>query len=319
MIRTMRIAVLGSGTRAKVLPPALAELATPGVTPELVELRLSAFALTPYERLIVDVGYVDAAQSAAARGFDAVFINSFADYGIAAARAAVAIPVVGAGEATLRAAAAGGRRFAIVTVWPASMAHLYDERLRMLGLAAQCAPLRHVSPESELARVADDDGVMARMHRGEADVIGRLVEACERAVREDGAEAIALGCTCMAPVGPAIAAACSVPVYEAARTGYCATVEALRTARASAGTARAAPASRRTELVPALVDAWLGASVRAALTPASSLAPAPAPAPASSLAPAPASALVPAPADGSDCPVCIAEPGEAGSVQASPG
>ena len=44
MIRSMRIAVLGSGTRAKVLPTALAEFATPDITPELVDPRLSAFA-----------------------------------------------------------------------------------------------------------------------------------------------------------------------------------------------------------------------------------------------------------------------------------
>lgn len=276
----MRIAVIGSGTSAKVLPPELAGLATPDVSPELVDPRLSAFALTPYERLVVDVGYVDAAQSAAARGYDAVFLNSFADYGIAAARAALAIPVVGAGEATLRAAAAGGRRFAIVTVWPASMAHLYEERLRMLGLEALCAGIRHVSAEDELGRVGREDGVMARMHRGEPDVVARLVEACERAVREDGAAAIALGCTCMAPVGPAIAAACSVPVYEAARTGYRATVQALLESRA-AGAPATRPASTRTALVPALVDAWLGAGTPAA----------------------------PAPQDGGDCPVCITEPG----------
>jgi allantoin racemase len=224
----------------------------------------------------VDVGYVDAAQAAERAGFDAVFINSFADYGIAAARAALAVPAVGAGEATLRAAAAGGRRFSIVTVWPASMAHLYDERLRMLGLAAQCASIRHVSPESELARVGHDDGVMARMHRGEREVIARLVEECERAAREDGAEAIALGCTCMAPVGPAVAAACAVPVFESLRTGYLAAVEALHLHDASNTVAR----SSRLDLVPALVDAWLGARTLGAA----------------------------APSDGSDCPVCITPP-----------
>ena len=43
------------------------------------------FAFTPYERLLVDLGYVDAAQSAAQAACDAILINSFADYGIEAA------------------------------------------------------------------------------------------------------------------------------------------------------------------------------------------------------------------------------------------
>jgi allantoin racemase len=261
----MRIAVLGSGTNSKTLPAHLAELATADVTPALVDPRLSVLALSPYERLVVDVGYVDAAQAAERDGFDAVFNNSFADYGIAAARAALGIPVVGAGEATLRAAAEGGRRFAIVTVWPRSMAHLYDERLRTLGLVEQCIAIEHVSPEDELARVGLADGVMARMDRGERGVIGRLDEACERVVKL-GAEAIALGCTCMAPVGPALAANCRVPVLESSRLGFRATVEAARrTAFQPASGARTPP-----DLIPALVDAWVSAGTAGSLAPTNS-------------------------------------------------
>jgi allantoin racemase len=286
MMLDMRIAVLGSGTNARALPPHLAELATPEATPVLVDPRLTAFALTPYERLVVDLGYVDAAQAAERDGFAAVFIHSFADYGIAAARAALKIPVVGAGEATLLAAAAGGRRFAIVTVWPASMAHLYDERLRMLGLLDQCAAIHHVSPEAELARVGLDDGVMARMQRRENDIVAKLLAACEGSVRDEGAECIVLGCTCMAPVGPAIAAECSVPVLESSRVGYHAAVAAAAAGRHG----RSAVAADRRALVPSLVDAWLGAGSAGCGT---------------------------APRDGSDCPVCIIAPDPADAVTGS--
>jgi allantoin racemase len=274
MMLAMRIAVLGSGTNARVLPPHLAELTTAEATPVLVDPRLTAFALTPYERLIVDLGYVDAAQASERDGFAAVFIHSFADYGIAAARAALKIPVVGAGEATLLAAAAGGRRFAIVTVWPVSMAHLYDERLRMLGLLGQCAAIQHVSPEAEIAHVGQDDGVMARMQRREIDIVAKLLAACERSVRDDGAEYIVLGCTCMAPVGPAIASGCRVPVLESSRVGYQAAVAAARAGRHG----HSAVAAERRDLVPSLIDAWLGASPAGCVT---------------------------APQDGSECPVCI--------------
>ncbi len=254
----MEIGVIGSGTAAAVLPVHLAELGSDGVVPRLVNPRLSAFAATPYERLVVDLGYVDAAQAAAAAGCDALFINSMADYGIDAMRAAVDIPVVGAGEAALRAGGLDGRRFAIVTVWPASMRFLYDERLRACGLESACVSIRHLSDEGELARLGAEDGVMARMHRSERPIVARLAAMCEDAVREDGAEAIVLGCTCMAPVGPAIAGACFVPVIESSRHGFLATVDAVRDPlrrAAATGTQRSA----RTLLVPGLVDAWLSA------------------------------------------------------------
>jgi allantoin racemase len=244
----------------------------------------------------VDLGYVDAAQSAAAAGCDALFINSMADYGIDAMRAAVDIPVVGAGEAALREGGRGGRRFAIVTVWPASMRFLYDERLRACGLESQCVAVRHLSGEEELARLGSDDGVMARMHRGEGAVIERLAALCAEVVRRDAAQCIVLGCTCMAPIGPALAAACDVPVVESSRHGYRAAAEALRdpdARRAAVGAMR----SGRTGLVPSLLDGWFEASRAqhdgdAARTAAAS----------------PALPRLSPPSDGSDCPVCVTDP-----------
>ena len=49
------------------------------------------------------------APHAAAVGCDAIFIDSFADYGIAAMRAAIEIRVIGGGEAGMAAAAAAIR------------------------------------------------------------------------------------------------------------------------------------------------------------------------------------------------------------------
>ncbi len=202
-----------------------------------------------------------------------MLINSFADYGIDALRAVLDIPVIGAGEATLLAAARAGRRFAIVTVWPRSMQFLYDERLRAVAVAEQCVAIRHFTMEDELARLGQETGVMARMHRGETEVIDGLRAECARAVREDGAECIVLGCTCMGPIGPALEAGCEVPVLESSRVG----LRAALTESRRRGGARAAPhPARRRDLVPELVDAWLEGGSRP-----------------------------PAPQAAGDCPVCI--------------
>ncbi len=214
-------------------------------------IRLSAFARSAYERLVVDVGYVDAAQRAAPNA-SAILINSFADYGIDAMRAALAVPIIGAGEATLLAAARLAQRFAIVTVWPESMRFLYTERLRALELADRCTSILHVSPEAELSRLGSADGVMERMHRRETSVLEQLRAACKLAIERDGADCIVLGCTCMAPVGPELAASCSRPVLESSRIGYAASIAAARQPH-NGSVARA----DRMQLV-SLVDAWAG-------------------------------------------------------------
>lgn len=260
----MRIGILGSGTASTKPPAHLSEArsAHPDLVLELVTPRLSTFAFSPYERLVVDLGYADAAQAAAERGASAILVNSFADYGLDAARAAIDAPVVGAGEATLRAASADGTRpFGIVTVWPASMDFLYEERLRATGLAALCTGIRHVGDEDELQRLGHADGVMDRMARHEPRIVDAIVAACEAALREDGASAIALGCTCMAPVGPRVAARIAAPVHEASRCGLEAAIAAARSEPAGGG---AAVRARDISLVPRIVMAWQRAGGTAA-------------------------------------------------------
>ncbi len=209
----MRIAVIGSGTRSRVLPAHLAALTDGSATVEIVHPRVAVFPATPYERLIVDVAYVDAAEQAWQAGCDAVVINSFADYGIEAARAA-GIVMFGAGEAALRAAGEVGSRFSILTVWPPSMAHLYTERLRALGLESACMAVRHIGREAELAELGTDDNVMTRMQRRESDTFERILAACREAISDDGIQSIVLGCTCMAPIARQLAHELGFPVLE---------------------------------------------------------------------------------------------------------
>ncbi|MFN0163257.1 MAG: aspartate/glutamate racemase family protein [Burkholderiales bacterium] len=251
-----RIAVLGSGTRGSVLPPHLAARADHAAIPVLYTTRLAAFAGNPYDRLAVDLAYVDMAQRAEADGCAALFINTYADYGIEAMRAVVSIPVIGAGENAMTIAAEDGRRFSIVTVWPPSMKFLYDERTRNVAAGAACLKVRHVSDEAELQRLSAEDGVQGRMARAEDAIIDRIVRECEHAITEDGAQAIVLGCTCMAPVGPRIAARVNVPVVEGARAGYQAAVSAaLHRPAVPSG-----PRTVRASLIPSIIDAYVGAN-----------------------------------------------------------
>ncbi|MFM8516494.1 MAG: aspartate/glutamate racemase family protein [Nevskiaceae bacterium] len=271
---TMRISILGSGTASRELPAHFSAVAqhSAELALTLVNPRLSLFAATAYERLLVDVGYVDAALEAARDGSDAILINSFADYGLNAARAALTVPLIGAGEAALREASADGSRpFSIVTVWPRSMSFLYEERLQATGLQSLCRSIRHASDEHELHKLGHDDGVMPRMARHEPSVIASLRALCEAAVKDDGAAAIVLGCTCMAPIGELLQTGCSVPVIESSRAGLRAALVAGRAAPATAGEAKSIWSGRVSDptLIPALVSSWTEGGARCAPPPES--------------------------------------------------
>lgn len=275
-LHIMKIGVLGSGTASRELPPHLTVEVTryPGTTITLVQPRLSVFAFTPYERLVVDVGYVDAAIGAARSGCDALLINSFADYGVDAARSAIDIPIVGAGEAALHEAAKIGHgKFCILTVWPKSMHFLYDERLRSLGMSASCLAVHHFSSEDELSRLATDSNVMTRMASHENHIIDELGNACEQLIARYRPDSIVLGCTCMSPIAKALAARCRVPIIDGSVSG-------LRLLNsddplAKLGSNQRPAMTDRAELIPDMVSAWIGTEHQ------------------------------PAPEPTADCPVCI--------------
>ncbi|MCC7083314.1 MAG: hypothetical protein IT530_21810 [Burkholderiales bacterium] len=213
-----RIAILGSSVPCAVgAPPHLAATSPAGI--ELVPwpLALRAFPYTPYDRVLVDAGHAAAAQEAVAGGCHALYVDTFGDYAIAAMRSLGDVPVIGAGEATLHAATLVARRFSIVTVWPRSMRHIYEDRLAATGLGERCASIRHLD---------EPPSVMGRLERAEADITARIVLACREVLAQDGAEAIAFGCSCMAPVHSAVVAAIAAPVLCCSRTGFAMAVAA---------------------------------------------------------------------------------------------
>ncbi len=244
----MRIAVINSdGKDAPVLA------APDGIDVRLQELRVRAFARTPYDHLLVELAHVDAAETALADGCDALLIDTFGDYAIERIRTVSTVPVVGAGEAGIAEAADGGRRFSIVTVWPESMGWLYRERLANCAGGVACSGVHHVGAEEELDRVGTAAGVKARMIRGEGATVDAIVAACHRAVAQDSSDAVLLGCTCMSPIAAAVQSRCSFPVIDASEAGLRSAYHVVRSGRSATrplGTQRAGT-------IPSIIDAWL--------------------------------------------------------------
>lgn len=241
---TGRLAIINSDAkREPVLPD------PDGVSSVLVDLRLRVFARTPYDHILTELSTIDAGERAVSDGCDAVYIDTFGDYGMARLRAASPVPVVGAGEASLAHMATLGRRFTIVTVWPRSMEHIYAERLANCRGGDLATDVHYISDEPELDLVGTDDGVKARMKRGESDVVAMIVAACRRAVAVDGTDLVLFGCTCMTPVAAEVAAHTGFEIVDPSVVGLRAAHEA-----ALSGERFEAPAAARLGAVSAAVS-----------------------------------------------------------------
>ncbi|MFL2770316.1 MAG: aspartate/glutamate racemase family protein [Rhodospirillaceae bacterium] len=220
---TYRIGIMGTGdarTGGSIPPATITELAGEGFQPELIEPRLNTFPMTPYDRGLTVLANIDCAIEAEKMGFDAVFINAFGDYGIDEMRSATEMLVIGAGEATMAMCTNVGRKFSIVTIWPPKMNFIYHERLRNCGMDDRCVSIINVLTDTEVVGIEGAGATIVRLKAGEKNLVDGIIQAIETAVHSDSADAIALGCTCMAPIGPEIAKRASVPVLESMRTGY---------------------------------------------------------------------------------------------------
>ena len=132
---------------------------------------------------------------------DAFVIACFDDTGLEAARCATQAPVIGIGEAAFHMAGLIAEKFSVVTTLSRSIVPI-ERNLGKYGLIARCARVR----AAEVPVLAlEDEGSDARQ-RIEAEIA--------RALEEDGAEAIVLGCAGMADLADALARRFDVPVLD---------------------------------------------------------------------------------------------------------
>ncbi|MEQ8247713.1 MAG: aspartate/glutamate racemase family protein [Alphaproteobacteria bacterium] len=221
-----KIAVIGTGFRRtgdQKPPQEILDIKGPDFDPLLIETRLPAFPVNEINRNMSEVANIETGLRAEAEGFDAIFINTVGDYGLSALRSAVRIPVVGAGQATMHAASQLGSKFSIVTIWPPQLLFIYHGLLQLYRMEDRCVSIRCVSADDELDTLSEDENFVTDMRSGEITQQDRIVRECERAIAEDHADTIMLGCTCMSPAAAGIAARVSAPVLNPLATGYKAT------------------------------------------------------------------------------------------------
>ena len=142
-----------------------------------------------------------AIRAAEKRGASAHVIACFDDPGLAAAREVATGPVIGICQAAVQVAMTVATRFAVITTLPRSVP-VIEDLVRQYGAAARCRRVRSVDLPV-LALEADPESARTK-----------LLSEARAAIREDGVDAIVLGCAGMAELCDWLSREAGVPVID---------------------------------------------------------------------------------------------------------
>ncbi len=160
-----------------------------------------------YDEALAAPDIINKVIEAEKQGFNGAIIDCFGDPAVKAAREVVDIPVVGAAEPSMLFACSLGQRFSVVTVLE-NVIPMIENIAKLLGVYDKLASVRSVNiPVLELH---DKD----RLKR-------TLYEEMLKAIKEDGAHVLILGCTGMMGIANDLhnmlkADGCDVPVIDPA-------------------------------------------------------------------------------------------------------
>jgi len=132
---------------------------------------------------------------------DAIVIACFDDTGLDAVRCMTNAPVLGIGEAGFHAASVLSNKFSVVTTLSRSVPAI-EHNLVRYGLATRCAKVR----ASEVP-VLDLENPLS-------DARGKINNEIRKAIDEDMAEAIVLGCAGMTDLAASLSVEHRVPVID---------------------------------------------------------------------------------------------------------
>ena len=184
--------------RIFVINPNTSESMTDHIRRELEEIKRPDTELTvvnpkhgpvsiesAYDEALAGPPTLELVRRANEEGYDAIVLACFSDPALEAAKEVSDIPVIGIEEATLHVAAMLGHKFSIMTSLsrriPTREVHV---RLRGLESAFASAPAMNMP--------------VLEMDANPAKAKSRILELARKAVQEDGAEVIVLGCAGLA-------------------------------------------------------------------------------------------------------------------------
>jgi len=155
---------------------------------------------------------------------DAIVIACFDDTGLDAVRCLTNKPVVGIGEAGYHLAAMLSNKFSVVTTLARSVSAL-EHNLVRYGLASRCASVR----ASEVP--------VLELENPHSDARQKISDEVHKAITEDHAEAIVLGCAGMTDLTQSLSEEHGLPVLDGvvSAVGLCETMVRLNLYTSSLG------------------------------------------------------------------------------------
>ncbi|ALE57746.1 aspartate/glutamate racemase family protein [Paraburkholderia sp. RL17-368-BIF-A] len=163
---------------------------------------------------------VELAQAIANDGFDGIWLTDFDMCGVEAAREVIDIPIIGGFPASAFTALALSQRFSIVTILQSTLA-MQRAHPQTYGIEDTFASIRAIN--CPVAQLEDIDVVIIR-----------TFEAALKAIKEDGAQSILLGCTGFVDVASRVSRMLSdemggfVPVIDPNQAGFSFLVSLVR-------------------------------------------------------------------------------------------
>ena len=200
----MRILLVNPNTTASMTEKAAA--AARAVAAGTTEIVAATSRMGPvsieghYDGALAIPGLLTELKDRRQEGYDAAVIACFDDTGLDAARAFADVPVLGLCESAVATAGFLAQRFTVVTTLERSRV-LIDNLVRRYGMG-------------DRVRVRASDIPVLELEDAASGAIGKLKAEIEKALREDGAEAIVLGCAGMTDLARDLQEFYGVPVVD---------------------------------------------------------------------------------------------------------
>lgn len=182
----------------------LNSLVSPDFKVEVKSIKSGADYLESYyDQCISSPSILSEVTEAEQEGYSAVLLLCMSDPAIDACREAVDIPVIGTGQASILNAASLGMKFSMITILD-DIIPLIDKVIRTSGC-----------DYSSAASVRAINLTIAEMADNKEKVIEKFIEVGCKAITDDGAHVLIMGCTEMGVgVKERLESALNVPVVE---------------------------------------------------------------------------------------------------------
>ncbi|RLI75164.1 hypothetical protein DRP05_15220, partial [Archaeoglobales archaeon] len=205
MIKILVINPVGTNLWDKSDKEYLSKFLSKGFQLDVRSLKYGPHSLeSSFDVVLASPFIVEEVKKAEVEGYKAIIINCFLNPAIEAAREITNIPVVGPGEASIYLACMLGEKFSILGIGGTVGSKDYIKLVRSLGLLDRLASVRTIElPVLELDRDREK-------------TFNLLVEAGRRAIEEDDADVLILGCTGLAGDAEDLQKELIVPVIEPA-------------------------------------------------------------------------------------------------------